>query len=324
MRPPLLAMLLLAAGCGSVRLGQEPADPESDAETDIDAVGVSDAKVAELRVVVTVRVPEADCDPCLDVTAEGALGTPPYTFEWEDGEKVATRHLCAPLAPGALTVTARDAAGRSSSPHVLRLDLPAEACVDAGARAQVDASAAAAAPLLCLQNPSFEGTPAINTGGAFMAPPWSDCTNPSRYNTPEIASMAGAQLLIPFPAPTDGQTYLRLREGTQASQALCAPIRAGEKRSFRIDAQKLDLHNVSFGDSELAFLSIWGAQSASCTVDEQLWISPKLSVAWQTFCVTLTPREDMDQLTLKAVSDETAATSTYLFADHIVPVASCP
>jgi hypothetical protein len=336
MRSHLLALLLV--GCGSVRLGEEPQGyVEPDVEVDVGGASVLDAgrAVSELRVVVTVSAPDAGCSSCVELTAAPAMGTPPYTFEWEDGSKLARRDVCAPLSQDAFAVTVRDAVGRTSVPHAVRVDLPTLGCADASAVAARDASAPSvpdasappvSAPLLCLANPSFEGKPAYNPGVPvqFDAPPWSDCTRPSRFNTPDILDESVRQFLVPLPAPTDGKTYLGLREGNQASQALCAPIRGGEQRSFRIDARKLDLSSVPFANSEGVFLSIFGGISATCELTERVWISPKLNPMWQTFCVTIAPQQLMDQLTLQAVSDGTLLTLVSLNADHIVPVSSCP
>ncbi|MET0283293.1 MAG: hypothetical protein ABW352_02445 [Polyangiales bacterium] len=307
MRSPSLALILLV-GCGSVRLGgEEPQD-----ELDVDASSTLDGGGIALRAVVAVAVPDAGCASCLELSVTGALGTPPYTVEWEDGSKLARRTICAPVSQDTFSVVVRDATGRMSPPHEVRPDLQEATCVDASA------------PLLWLDNPSFEGKPLYNAGGQFDAPPWSDCTQPPRWNTPQIVNDTIRQWVTEIPDPRDGATFLGLLEGHQASQALAQPLRAGEERSFRIDARKLDISNATLDNSEKVFLEVSGGVRANCTVRELLWMSPSLGLGWQTLCVTIVAREYTDQLTLRAVSDESQVQSVFMLADNIVPVASCP
>ncbi len=308
MRFPLLALLLLLLpiGCGSVRLGEEgPLD-----STNFDAASGLDA--GELQVVVTVSLPDAGCAPCVELTATGAQGTPPYTFVWDDGSTDAHRSVCAPVSQDQFTVTSRDALGRSSAPHPLRVDVGDKFCPPT--------------PKLCLSNGSFEGKPAYNSGTpvAFDAPPWSDCAQPSRINLPDVVSATIPQIVVAVPAPTEGETYLGLREGMQASQALCAPLRAGDQRSIRFDARKLDISNVTLNNTEAVFLQLSGGINANCSLNEVLWVSPKLVNAWTSFCVTLAPSQYMDQLTLLSITDGSSIAVSDLAVDNLVSVASCP
>ena len=55
-----------------------------------------------------------------------------------------------------------------------------------------------------------------------------------------------------------------------------------------------------------------------------LWASPPLEVGWKRHCVELHPAEFMDQITLRASSDDATLTFAYVLADHLVPVAGCP
>lgn len=301
----LLLALLLPLGCGSVRLGEE----EPPDGTNFDAASGLDA--GELEVVVTIAVPDAGCTPCVELTAAGSRGTPPYRFEWDDGSTEAHRSVCAPVSQDTFTVIARDARGRSSAPHPLRVDLRDKVCPQP--------------KVLCLENPSFEGTPQLNTGGVFDARPWSDCTNPARPNLPNVTNDTIQQWVTKLPDPTNGETYLALQEAMQVSQPLCAPIASGEQRAFRIDARKLDISSATLDNSEQIFLSVWGGESASCATQNLLWASPALgSAGWQSFCVTIAPSQYVDRLILKAITDQSQLATSVLIADNIVPVPSCP
>ncbi|MEY4512893.1 MAG: hypothetical protein RLZZ450_5015 [Pseudomonadota bacterium] len=316
-----MAALAVVTGCGTVRLGDEapwiePAVPFDAAviasRADIDAGVPITGPVA----VVTIHWPEG-CDDCADVLVQGAGGAAPYTVEWADGLRTAERRICPDVMARTLAVAVTDATGVRSVPHVTKL-LP------------VDASCPADPPApdwkpLCLLNPSFEGTPAFNSGlpTVFDAAPWSVCTNPSRGNTPEIASDGSAQgFATNVPKATAGETWLGLADGEQASQPLCRGVAAGSQHSFQIDLRRLYLAGVT-PDNEPSYLEIWGGIGATCTANERLWASPKLDTTWNTYCVTLEPRDYFDNLVLLAKSDPSTNATTYLIVDNIVTVESC-
>jgi hypothetical protein len=313
MRPPVLALLLLAA-CGSVRLGEEePATPR-----DFDAAHTIDGGLpSELNVLVTVSPVDAGCSACMELGATASGGTPPYSFAWSDDIRLSRRAVCATDGQDALYVVATDALGHKSSQHWVRVDLSQQDCVDAHV------------PKLCLQNGSFEGTAAVNTAGVFDAEPWSDCTNPSIPNFPHIVNDSVKNWVTEnwvkeLPAPTDGSTYLGLQEGNQTSQPLCETLRPGDTFSFRVDARKLDISGATGDDTEQVFLSAWSGLAASCARNNLLWLSPPLTTEWTNFCVTVTPQDHMDRLFLRTMSDDSQFAVVFLTADNLVPVPSCP
>ncbi|HEX5660248.1 MAG TPA: hypothetical protein VFX59_23800 [Polyangiales bacterium] len=308
MRLPLLALPLLV-GCGSVRLGDE--EPLGD--RDFDAAGALDGGGSLLNVVVTLGAPDAGCGSCVELSVRADNGTAPYTFEWEDGNKLPSRVVCMDDGVEVYEVVAHDASGRSSAPYAVRLGLPERACVDASV------------PRLCIENGSFEGKVAVNTGMVFDVPPWSDCTNPSRPNFPHVLNDSVVQWVTKVPAPTDGVTFVGLQENDQTSQALCEPVRGGELRYFTIDARKLDISNATGDNKERIFLAVSGGVSANCLTRELLWVSPSLGMEWQSYCVTMAPQQYMDRLVLEAWTDGSAPlTSSVMVVDNLQPVAGCP
>lgn len=324
MRAMLLGMAWVACvtGCGTVRLGDEA--PWNEPAVPFDAAIAAtradlDAGIAIIGpvAVVTIDWPEG-CDECADVLVQGAGGTPPYSVEWADGLRMADRRICPDVVARTLAVAVVDATGVRSVPHVTKL-LP----VDAGCPSA--APPVTEEPPICLLNPSFEGTPAWNPGlpTVFEAPPWSVCTNPSRNNTPEIASDGSAQgFATNVPKATNGETWLGLADGEQASQALCRGQPAGSKVSFTIDLRRLYLAGVN-PDNEASYLEIWGGIAATCTATEMLWASPKLDTNWNTYCVPLAPKQYFDNLVFLAKSDPSTTAGTYLIADNIATVESC-
>jgi hypothetical protein len=312
---------LALVGCGTVRLGDEA--PWVEVDTALDAgIGASserlDAGMSGVTplTVVTVRWPDS-CEDCADVLVQGTGGTPPYSVEWADGLRAPERQICPEEVARTLAVWVTDANGARSVPHFTKL-LP------------VDASCPAAPPppewpRICVLNPSFEGSPSFNPGlpTVFDAQPWSVCTNPSRNNTPEIASDGSAQgIATSVPAPTDGLTWLGLADGEQASQPLHCGVAGGTKLSFRIDLRRLYLAGGT-PDDEPSYLEIWGGIAATCTATELLWASPKLDTTWNTYCATIEPTQYIDNFVLLSKSDPSTSATTYLIADNIVPVESC-
>jgi hypothetical protein len=308
------AVLMVAlVGCGPVRLGEEiavatPPDAALVASADSGAKG-------QLAVVVTVHA-AGSCGGCVELTAQANGGRPPYAFTWDDLSTDARRRICHELAGVPLSVRVRDADGISSPANVTRLD-----AFDAGCPPPVPDP-----PLLCLQNPSFEGTAAVNSGvpTSFDAPPWSVCTNPSVSNTPEVLNNTIQQMIAKVPEPTDGLTYLGLGEQEQASQELCAAIPPGSERSFELDVALLDINAGLAPDTERGFLEIWGGVAADCVRRELLWASAPLEAGWRTECVTIRPEHFTNHLTLRARADNTLPSFIYLVVDRLVPVSRCP
>jgi len=175
---------------------------------------------------------------------------------------------------------------------------------------------------LCLENPSFDGTPEPNLDQQFDAKPWSTCTNPAVTNTPDIGNDEIAQT-PGVPKPTHGATFLGLAEGEQVSQAFCSPLPDGVSLSLELDLARINL-NILAPETEQVFLELHGGLSVNCSQHELLWASPALRPGWQHFCVTLRPRSFMTQLTLRANTDMTSAAVAYLIVDNLKPVDSCP
>jgi hypothetical protein len=188
-------------------------------------------------------------------------------------------------------------------------------------------TAAASPQLLCLQNPSFEGTPVANLGqpGAFDAMPWSTCLNASMSsntsNMPTICDENVAQGVVMMPKATDGQTYLALGEGQQVSQAACSSIDSSAPLSLELDLSRVDIPQ---GIPEQVFLELWGGLAVDCSQRELLWASPALTVGWKHYCLTLHPHAFMDQLTLRSNSDMASAVVSYLIVDNLKAVETCP
>lgn len=306
MRASLLSLALV--GCGPVLLGEERAGPRDSGSSELDA----DVDAGELSALVTVGA--ADCRGCFNLVAEAVGGVAPFTFEWDDGSRNELRRVCVDRSALLVSVVAEDARAVRSTRHTTRLEV-----ADAGCPLP-----APALPLLCLENPSFEGVAAGNLGlpNTFNAAHWDVCTNPSAGNTPDIVNDS-LQMIVPLPPPTDGLTYLSLGESEQVSQALCKPLRNGEVRNLRLDLSRIDV-NGNGPDTEPVLLEIWGGLAADCVREERLWASPALEIGWQTHCVTLQPRNYIDNLFLRAKSNETQTSPAYLIVDHLVPVEKCP
>jgi hypothetical protein len=306
---PLVFALLLCVGCGSVRLGEAEPEPSRD----FDAANGLDGGPDALKVVVTIGTPDAGCGGCVELAVRPDDGTPPYSYEWKDGNRLQSRTVCTSDGVDSYEVLVRDAQGRTSAAQTVRLDLAAETCVDASV------------PLLCVKNGSFEGKVQVNGGGQFDAPPWNDCTQPSRFNTPHVTNASIPQWVTDIPEPTDGRTFVGLQEDMQVSQTLCEPLLPGDVRYFHIDARKLDISTATLVNSEQIFLSVWGGTSANCRLNQQLWMQAQpLDEEWQTLCVPVKPQQYMDQLTLWARTDESQGAFSVMVVDNLVPVSSCP
>jgi hypothetical protein len=283
------------------------------------------ARDASARPTVSVRVKPIDCGKCFDLQAEGAGGVPPYQFEWEDGSRGPTRRVCVQNAVVALSVVARDAAQARSLTQELRL----EGLADAACPQDLPPIAAVPPALLCLENPSFEGTPVPNLGqgDAFDAAPWSLCSNPAMPvaspNAPAIANETVSQL-VSVPKAMDGTTYLALGEGQQVSQPFCSTIDEDASLSLELDLSRVDLQQVVGSNTEQVFLEIWGGLAVDCSQHELLWASPALAIGWKRYCVTLHPHSFLNQITLRANADMTSASPAYLLVDNLKPMDTCP
>jgi hypothetical protein len=321
-------LCLFVSSCGPVMLGDEPGMsagsssevvPTHDASVPMEPASVRDANVVPQ---VSVRIKSIDCGKCFDLEAQAWGGQPPYEFEWSDGTIRAQRTVCLANADLTLSVTARDATASRSEPQAVRL----ERAVDIDCPKPMVLPAPPVRPKLCLENLSFEGTPAANFGQdqAFDAPPWSACTNPMATNTPDVGNNTVAQTLGTIPEPTDGLTFLALGEGEQVSQPFCGPIPDDTPMSVELDLARLNIGAGIVPETEQVFLEVWGGLSVNCSRRELLWASPPLQTGWQHYCMTLRIRSFMTQLTLRTNSDMTLPTPAYLLVDNLKPVDGCP
>jgi hypothetical protein len=260
------------------------------------------------RALLTVR--PTDCGRCFELVASATGGQPPYVFQWDDQSHSPERRVCTDGNGVIVTVVAEDASSVRSEPTLTRLTAES---------ADVSCPVAPApVPRLCLMNPSFEGTPAINTGENFDAVPWSACSNGSTSNTPDIGSDT---LTAAAPTAIDGSSYVALNQGEQVSQTLCENVQAGEQLSLQLDAMRPE---ITPGDTTSVFLEIWGGVAADCSQRQLLWASPALKRDWVRYCIKLKSTEFMNQITLRGATDVATLAPEYLIADNLVPTDKCP
>lgn len=260
---------------------------------------------------MTVEIITLECSgDCAEVQAVAHGGNAPYTYAWDDGSTSATRRVCL-AASDKVSVTATDTA--IDSDEFSRQAQMATAEVTTTVLDCNDGGPTGPSGDLCIENPSFEGTPQLNlTGVAWDALPWQTCMITADIIDAGIADKA----LV----PADGKTFVHI--GTSGdlietiSQSLCAPLHAG-------NTYRLTLQIAAQGDGQDGVLEIWGGSNA-CDQAELLWASPVFNPqGWNTYCATLTPSQEITSLTLvpKWVS---TATIAYTYLDDIVPVESCP
>ena len=336
MRLKLACACLLLAACGPVLLVGDapPAGSSAEPRTQQDAattvvVGLPDAGPAAAAAGGNAAAPQGrggsmprallsvmpvDCGRCFDLMADATGGTPPYQYQWDDGTRNQSRRVCveAQRRDVSVSVIVQDAEAVRSPPSITVL-----------AAEDADAACPPEAPTrrLCLMNPSFEGTPAINVGQNFDAMPWSTCNNDSSTsNTPDI----GSDVSVIFgnaPKVQDGASYVALGQGEQVSQPLCEDVPGGAMLNLQLDVMRVD---IAPGDPTKVFLELWGGIAADCSQRQLLWASPALGSTWTRYCVRLKPVDYMNQLTLRSNTDVTTLAPEYLVVDHLVPVDQCP
>lgn len=261
-----------------------------------------------------LAVTPSDCGRCFDLVASAAGGAPPYEYQWDDGSRSPTRRVCVEgVQKRMVTVVVQDRNAVHSAPSVTQLSAED---VDAACPSETNS-----AHRLCIMNPSFEGTAAVNVGQNFDAVPWSTCSNDSSTsNTPDVANDA-LVVIGNVPKVVDGATYVALGQGEQISQALCEDVPGGSKLAFKLDVTRVD---ITPGDATKLFLEVWGGIAADCSQRKLLWASPQLPSTWTNYCITLQPSEFMNQLTLRSKTDVASPFPEYLAVDHLVPVDRCP
>jgi hypothetical protein len=198
-----------------------------------------------------------------------------------------------PAPESAVAVAMRDAPSSQDAATV--------GAAQAGASAQSLPSAAPIPADLCIENPSFEGTPALDS----VPSGWTTCSG-----TPDLGPVAGSIM-----AASAGASYLQLQAGQNTesvSAPVCAAARARPLR-FQIDlgmlSPPLTLVVGVIPPQELQ-LQLWGGREP-CALDELLWASPVITRlnAWQSVCGTLEPQPELRFVTWRPV-DISAPTLT--------------
>jgi hypothetical protein len=281
-----------------------------------DAGGSAPLNVRIQRQGLVVDIVTIACgETCAEVEAVVMGGYKPYSFTWEDGSTNPVRRIC----PSALTeyeVSVTDAGAGSGEfprpPQTVKARVSSEVLECPPDAGPPDTGVPPTG--LCVDNPSFEGTPGLTEFTGFTAPPWVICDPPG---SPDIRNDA-IGWSAPGQLPTHGATYLEIlwlgaawRETLSAP--LCAPLVSGREYSFKIDLSWQGwVEGASAGR-----LEIW-ASSASCGEEQLLWTSPRLPQTWQNYCVTFTAQQAFTHLQLKPTEQRTG-----VLADNIVPVARC-
>jgi hypothetical protein len=315
-------------GCGSSGSGVEGEvgtyEPDAAGEfgggSDAGSASGPDVQIDESHVAVAI-VTLTCSGGCADVQAVATGGQPPYSFAWNDGSTSPSRHLC-PTANQTYEVTVTDA-GRVGEfprgPETAQATLAANvlACLDGGAPQASGDAGDGGAEVLCVTNPSFEGTPQVDVAD-IVAPPWQTCDD-----LPDVldGKVGGGTL-----QPSDGMTYLDLQYAPAESsvsesvgQELCAPFRAGETAYVKIDVAR---QTVAFGTFAVQF---FGATTA-CKEEQLLGETAPVTNAgaWTTACVTLHAQTDATFLKLRLGGGQSTAGSMMGFIDNLRPVSSCP
>lgn len=328
----LAVLCLLLSSCGPVLVGEEKRAQDASSTSEAGPTSGGGAVAARVDASttydagpvpeVTVGIRPLDCGRCFELHAVGSAGRAPYDFEWGDGTLGAQRVVCVKNAELSVSVVARDATALRSAPQTIHLRRAA----DADCPQQAMPAEPPPRPKLCIQNGSFEGTPAANfgQGQTFDAVPWSVCTNLAETNTPDIGNGTVAQTLGPVPEPTEGLTFLALGEGEQVSQEFCSPFPDDAPVAVEFDLTRLNIGAGIVPETEQVYLEVWGGLGVDCSRRELLWTSRALQVGWVRYCAALEPHGYITQLTLRANADMTLPTPAYLAIDNLKAVDACP
>jgi hypothetical protein len=261
----------------------------------------------ELRIEILTLACEGDC---ADIEAVAQGGRPPYTFEWDDGSTEAARRVCLDASQD-LSVTAADT--RSTDPEFPHEQQTATAMVAAHVLDCSDAGPPPPRDGLCVENPSFEGTPQTTVSDAtWDLPGWTMCNV-----TPDV-NPASSQL-----PPTDGKTYLAMVGGgpgvyESTGAELCAPLTPGKPISFELD---IAASSYIGGPTQL---QLWGG-TTSCATETLLWASPMITDIdmWQTHCATFTPDAAYAFMTIRPTEVPFTQSGSYLLVDNLRVVEGC-
>lgn len=273
---------------------------------------------------------------CVELLASASGAEGPYAYEWGQGlGEGAGPKLACPVATTTYSVTvsstSSEVVGTSSvSITVVACDAgPAESAPghDAGAHAPPGDSGGNPAPsALCVDDPSFEGTPQVGTSGPPGIPPsaappgWSVC-----LGDPDIDPSVS---LLPA---SDGKTYVGLAVGSGSfsnqteslGTTLCQGLEAGTTYAFCLDLG-IGVQGVMAPQLPAAApapaLEIWGGTSL-CGQTELLWTSPPIDNhdSWMTVCGTFVPAQALDDLLLipTIASAPAPGAWSYVIIDHL-------
>lgn len=182
-------------------------------------------------------------------------------------------------------------------------------------------------PILTVNNPSFEGTPAPH-----VTPPGWDICMPGVTPDTQPGSWGVA---LP---PSNGSSYIGLvyapsipwQEG--AGQNLSSPMVAGTSYNFTIDLATMASADPLTGIVLPPYcdqLQLWGGMAgvnSGCDQSELLWTSPVITnTTWQTYNLSFTPSQNWNHILFVIWAQPPACTDgQYLLMDNmssIVPVA---
>lgn len=329
----LATVVVACAGSPKINVGDEPDGSfAGSGGTGFGAggQGARDAGIGSVDEALRVRVEDVDevvlevvtiacAGDCVTLRAVASGGVPPYTYAWEDGSVDATRTLC-PEQASVYSVSATDTGYFDSEfklPQVATQELSAQVldCAADGGSPRSDE--------LCITNSSFEGVVTPSQLENIDAPPWNGCY---------VGGIARVGIGDPtlwshqnwsFPEASDGETYATLAAGSfgvgTVTQALCAPIRAGETRSFQVDLASVECSEACSPTVDHLVEVVGGT---ACAENVVLWTSPELPTEWRTYCVTITPTQDISNLAFRAKT--TLGGLMQAAVDNIVPVEACP
>jgi len=217
----------------------------------------------------------------------------------------------------------------SATPSNDQADGAIDPAAGAGGAAVSDASMMVVQTIspLCLRNPSLDGffpnVGPIDSGTWWPAEAWDVCFNdPEDFPDPQmrdrvvICSVAvvndqtkvdnkdglGARMGV-LPAPTHGVGYLQLDSlrdlPERTSQMMCAELKAGVTYNFAVDLASRVGETYEGRTLQGGVLEIFASNTLCSHSGEPIWRSPKLTKAWQTHCVSITPSFDASIMTLQ-------------------------
>lgn len=226
-----------------------------------------------------------------------------------------------------------------ATPDATIIDQPPKSTVADGGSVQPQS--------LCLHNPSLDGIPnsgPIVPGTWWAAEAWDLCWNePEDFLDPSKAAAqicavtvindattidpqdgTGARAGV-LPPPTHGVGYLHfdnLRDlPERTSQTMCGDLRAGVTYNFAIDLASRAGQTHEGMVLGQGVLELYGSNTTCGHTGEPLWRSPPLTAEWQTYCVSITPKQRASVLTLQMPSKDRPRSA--ILVDNIRLLDSC-